>query len=140
MVNWFKKKFLSEKDIEGIHELDDNAPLGEDPIKFLELDDEIIDFELTSNRGDLLSILGMAYEIGAIYGTKVKDIDWAFRKYFLGAFRFRKWHQSDPTGIYKTLYNMNIRKTPNGAIVKVKDCTSAMKKVLQHFLRKQLTG
>ena len=32
-------------------------------------------FELTANRGDLLSMLGMAYEIGAIYGKKVKDID-----------------------------------------------------------------
>ena len=39
------------------------------------LDDEVIDFDLTANRGDLLSILGMAYEIGAIYGKKVKDID-----------------------------------------------------------------
>lgn len=68
-------KFLHEADYSGIHELDSSAPVGGDPIKYLELDDEIIDFELTSNRGDLLSILGMAYEIGAIYGTKVKEID-----------------------------------------------------------------
>ena len=72
------KKFLSEKDIEGIHELDDNAPLGEDPIKYLELDDEVIDFELTSNRGDELSMLGLAYELGAIYDKKVKDIDLSY--------------------------------------------------------------
>ena len=31
--------------------------------------------ELTANRGDLLSILGMAYEVAAIYDKKVKDID-----------------------------------------------------------------
>lgn len=68
-------KFLSEADINGIHELPEDASLGEDPIKYLELDDEVIDFELTSNRGDLLSILGMAYELGAIYKKKVKDID-----------------------------------------------------------------
>lgn len=72
------KKFLSEKDIEGIHELDENAPLGEDPIKYLELDDEVIDFELTSNRGDELSMLGLAYELGAIYNKKVKDIDLSY--------------------------------------------------------------
>lgn len=48
---------------------------GTDPIKCMGLDDEIIDFELTANRGDLLSILGMAYEIGALYDKKVKDID-----------------------------------------------------------------
>ena len=68
-------KFLKEDDINGIHELPKDAPVGEDPIKYLELDDEVIDFELTSNRGDLLSILGMAYELGAIYDEKVKDID-----------------------------------------------------------------
>ena len=39
------------------------------------MDDSVIDFELTANRGDLLSILGMAYEIGAIYDKKVKAVD-----------------------------------------------------------------
>lgn len=68
-------KFLTEEDIEGIHELPQETPIGKDPIKVLELDDEVIDFELTSNRGDLLSILGMAYELGAIYNQKVKDIE-----------------------------------------------------------------
>jgi len=70
-----ESKFLKEEDYAGIHELPDDAKIGEDPIKYLGLDDEVIDFELTSNRGDLLSILGMAYEIGAIYNKKVKDID-----------------------------------------------------------------
>ena len=68
-------KFLKPADIEGIAELGDDAVVGEDPIKYLGLDDEVIDFELTANRGDLLSILGMAYEVGALYGNKVKDID-----------------------------------------------------------------
>ena len=68
-------KFLTEADKAGIHELPKDAPIGEDPIKYLKLDDSVIDFELTANRGDLLSILGMAYEIGAIYDKKVKPID-----------------------------------------------------------------
>ncbi|MBR3152975.1 MAG: phenylalanine--tRNA ligase subunit beta [Clostridia bacterium] len=68
-------KFLTDKDREGIHELPDDAVPGEDPIKFMKMDDEVIDFELTANRGDLLSILGMAYELGAIYNKKVKDIE-----------------------------------------------------------------
>ncbi len=69
------KKFLTEADISGIAELSEDAPVGQDPIKFLGLDDGVIDFDLTANRGDLLSILGMAYEVGAIYDKKVKDID-----------------------------------------------------------------
>ena len=69
------KKYLSEADKNGICELPIDAPVGEDPIKFLGLDDNIIDFELTANRGDLLSILGMAYELGAIYGKDVREPD-----------------------------------------------------------------
>ncbi len=68
-------KFLEEKDKTGIHELPLDTKVGTDAISALNLDDEVIDFELTSNRGDLLSILGMAYELGAIYKKEVKDID-----------------------------------------------------------------
>ena len=70
-----ESKFVDEVDKTGIHELPEDAKVGEDPIKYMGLDDEVIDFELTANRGDLLSILGMAYELGAIYNKPVKEID-----------------------------------------------------------------
>ena len=70
-----ESKYLTEEDKNGIHILPEDAPIGKDPIKYLELDDGVIDFDLTANRGDLLSILGMAYEVGAIYDKKVKPID-----------------------------------------------------------------
>lgn len=73
-------KFLKEEDVNGIHEFNEEAPVGEDAIKYLELDDEVIDFELTSNRGDLLSILGMAYELGAIYDKKVNNIELSYNE------------------------------------------------------------
>ena len=70
-----ESKFLREEDKAGIHELPQDVIVGEDPIAYLKMDDGVIDFELTANRGDLLSILGMAYEVGAIYNKKVKPID-----------------------------------------------------------------
>ena len=73
-------KFLTPEDINGIKELPDDAVVGEDPIKYLGLDDEIIDFELTANRGDLLSMLGLSYELGAIYDKKIKDIDLTYNE------------------------------------------------------------
>ena len=73
-------KFLKESDIAGIAELGSDAVVGEDPVKYLGLDDEVIDFELTANRGDLLSVLGMAYELGAIYNKKIKNIDLSFNE------------------------------------------------------------
>ncbi len=68
-------KYADEVDKTGIHELPQDAPVGEDPIAYMGLDDEVIDFDLTANRGDLLSILGMAYEASAIYDKEVKAID-----------------------------------------------------------------
>lgn len=72
-------KYLEDKDRDGIHELPEDTIVGMDALKALNLDDEVIDFELTSNRGDLLSVLGMAYELGAIYNKKVKDIEVEFK-------------------------------------------------------------
>ena len=66
------KKYTGESFEDGIHELPEDAPVGEDPIKYMGLDDDVIDFDLTANRGDLLSVIGMAYEVGAIYDLKVK--------------------------------------------------------------------
>ena len=74
------KKYLSEEDKNGIHELPQDAPVGEDPIKYMKLDDGVIDFDLTANRGDLLSILGMAYELGAIYDKKVKPVEYNYKE------------------------------------------------------------
>ena len=70
-----ENKFLKPEDKEGIAELGEDAVIGGDPIQYLGLDDGVIDFDLTTNRGDLLSILGMAYEIGAIYDKPVKEVD-----------------------------------------------------------------
>lgn len=71
-------KFLVDADRDGIYELPLDTKIGIDPLEVLNLKDEVIDFELTSNRGDLLSILGMAYELGAIYSKKVKLIDTSY--------------------------------------------------------------
>lgn len=66
-------KYITEEDKKGIHKLPDDAPVGMDAVKYLGYDDETIDFELTANRADLMSILGMAYEVGAIYDKPVHE-------------------------------------------------------------------
>ena len=74
-------KFADEVDKTGIHELPVDAPVGMNPLEYMGFDDKIIDFELTSNRGDLLSILGMAYEVASIYGNKVKLPDMSYDEF-----------------------------------------------------------
>lgn len=64
---------LSEDSKNGIEILDDEAIIGdEDPLKFLGLDDEILDISLTPNRNDCLSAWAFAYECGAVLNEHVK--------------------------------------------------------------------
>lgn len=105
-------KFLKEEDYKGIYELDESAIVGEDPIKFLGLDDEVIDFELTSNRGDLLSVLGMSYEIGAIYGKKVKDIDMSYKESGNIDFKVEVETENCPLFLAKQVKNITIKESP----------------------------
>ena len=51
---------------EGILELAPDAPVGMSIVEYLALDDNIIEIDLTPNRGDCLSIAGVAREVSAI--------------------------------------------------------------------------
>lgn len=62
---------LSE-DHSGIMVLADDAPIGTPLIEYLDLDDCIMGFELTPNRGDSMSAIGIARDLAALAGTKVK--------------------------------------------------------------------
>ena len=61
------------EDADGILELPKDAPVGEDFRAFLNLDDHIFDLDLTPNRGDCLSILGVAREVAAAAGESLPN-------------------------------------------------------------------
>lgn len=50
---------------------DENLKLGTDIKEILDLDDTVIEFEITPNRPDCLSIIGMAREIGASFNKNI---------------------------------------------------------------------
>ncbi|MDU8358034.1 phenylalanine--tRNA ligase subunit beta [Pseudomonas syringae group sp. J309-1] len=56
---------------DGLMELPADAPVGEDFRVYLELDDASIEVDLTPNRGDCLSLTGLAREVGALYAIPV---------------------------------------------------------------------
>ena len=66
-----ESKYVKEEDKKGIHVLKEDAPVGIDAKEYLGLNDTYVDYELTANRSDLLSMLGMAYEVAAIYDKKI---------------------------------------------------------------------
>lgn len=51
---------------EGIMELESNAPVGMDLREYLILDDHVFDIDLTPNRADCFSVLGIAREVAAL--------------------------------------------------------------------------
>ena len=58
---------------DGLIILNDDAKVGEDAVKALGLDDSIIEFEITPNRPDCLSIIGMAREVAAVFDKKIVE-------------------------------------------------------------------
>lgn len=58
---------------EGILELPTDAPLGEDIRSYLKLEDNAIEVDLTPNRGDCWSILGLAREVAALNQLEVQQ-------------------------------------------------------------------
>ena len=55
------------QDHEGIWVLPDNAPVGTEISEYLGTLDTLLDLEITPNRPDCLSVVGMAREVGAMY-------------------------------------------------------------------------
>ncbi|NBA95553.1 phenylalanine--tRNA ligase subunit beta [Pseudomonas sp. R5(2019)] len=61
---------ISEEN-DGLLELAADAPVGQDIREYLDLDDASIEVDLTPNRGDCLSLAGLAREVGALYAAEV---------------------------------------------------------------------
>lgn len=60
-------------DHDGIMILPEDAPVGMPLADYLNLSDTILDLEITPNRPDCLSMVGMAREVGAMYAINAKN-------------------------------------------------------------------
>ncbi|QAY66641.1 phenylalanine--tRNA ligase subunit beta [Paenibacillus protaetiae] len=65
-------KLLPKEQQEGILVLPETLPLGTPIVEVLGLNDEVLELDLTPNRSDALSMLGVAYEVGALIGRQVR--------------------------------------------------------------------
>lgn len=68
--NYIPKSFES-----GIYVFSEAQVPGTDALQALYLDDQVMEFDLTPNRADALSMIGTAYEIAALYNTKMTKPD-----------------------------------------------------------------
>ena len=63
-----------EESSDGIMELSEDAPIGEDLRIYLNLDDQVFDIDLTPNRADCFSVLGLAREVAALNNIPLTKI------------------------------------------------------------------
>ncbi|NEU29841.1 phenylalanine--tRNA ligase subunit beta [bacterium LRH843] len=64
-------KLVQKGYAEGIYVFTDEVTVGSDALAALNLDDEVLELDLTPNRADCLNMLGVAYEVGALYEREV---------------------------------------------------------------------
>ena len=68
----YSESVVSKKYADGIFVLPAEAVPGTEVVDLLELDDAILDIDITPNRADALSMRGSAYEVAAIYNKALK--------------------------------------------------------------------
>ena len=60
--------YYPEAPEDGLYILPEDAPVGESAVAYLDLDDVVVEYEITSNRVDCFSVLGIAREAAATFG------------------------------------------------------------------------
>lgn len=66
------KDFYPEAPEDGLYVFEDDAVVGESAIKALGLDDAVVEYEITSNRVDCFSVIGIAREAAATFNKEFK--------------------------------------------------------------------
>ena len=109
------KKVLRQEQIDGIEELPADAPVGEtDVLKYLGIDDTILDVSLTPNRADCSAMWNMAKEVGAIVHRKVTWPDYEGKSNVGEEGDFRVSTKSDKCSCYlgKVVNHVKVGPSP----------------------------
>ena len=112
---------LEEKTIEaynrGIEELDSSAKVGDDPIKYLGLDDTLYELDVHKHRNnDCYYHIGFAYEIAAILNRKVTLPDDSFKEIndsIKDHFDLKVETKKCPYYLAKMVTNVKIKESPD---------------------------
>ena len=101
-------------DHEGILVLDDDAPVGVPLVEYI--GDAVLDVEVTPNRPDCLSILGIAHEVAALTGNAVTEPDLSYPEDDTPIESLAKVEIADPDLCFRytatLLHNIQIAESP----------------------------
>ena len=85
-----EEKYVPEAFKNGIYEMPNDAIIGSNPLDYLCINnDTVFDLELTSNRSDLMSVVGVAYDLAASINQKPK----------LPSFELKEINKNNPVNV-----------------------------------------
>ncbi|KOS67715.1 phenylalanyl-tRNA synthase subunit beta [Lysinibacillus contaminans] len=109
-------KLVPKAYAEGIYVLPADAEPGSDALALLGLRDTVLELGLTPNRSDALSMLGVAYEVGAILSEEVKYPEISYKTSSEKAEDVLKLRvedlQANPMYVAKVVKNVKITESP----------------------------
>lgn len=109
-------KLVPKAYAEGIYVLPADAEPGSDALALLGLRDTVLELGLTPNRSDALSMLGVAYEVGAILSEEVKYPEISYKTSSEKAEDVLKLRvedlQANPMYVAKVVKNVKVAESP----------------------------
>lgn len=109
-------KVVPKKYADGIYVLPEDAEVGSNALPYLGLDDQVLEFDLTPNRSDALSMIGVGYEVGAILEQEVSLPTASYETIAEKAQDYLKLtieaQEENPMYVAKVLKNVEIKESP----------------------------
>ncbi len=111
-----ESKLVPKAYAEGIYILPENAEVGSDVIANFDLDDTVLELGLTPNRADAMSMLGVAYEVGAILSEEVKLPEMSYTESSEPASSLLTLNidapEANPLYVAKVIRNVKVQESP----------------------------
>ncbi|MCP2035129.1 phenylalanyl-tRNA synthetase beta chain [Planomicrobium sp. HSC-17F08] len=109
-------KLVPKAYAEGIYVLPEDAEVGSDVIANFDLDDTVLELGLTPNRADAMSMLGVAYEVGAILSEDVKLPESSYTEAADSAESMLSLNvdspEANPLYVAKVIRNIEVKESP----------------------------
>ncbi|WKA56192.1 phenylalanine--tRNA ligase subunit beta [Planococcus shixiaomingii] len=111
-----ESKLVPKAYAEGIYVLPEDAEVGTDVILNFNLDDTVLELGLTPNRADAMSMLGVAYEVGAILTEEVQLPEISYPEAVEKAESMLTLHvdapEANPLYVAKVIRNIKVQESP----------------------------
>ncbi|MBD1372820.1 phenylalanine--tRNA ligase subunit beta [Hazenella sp. IB182357] len=108
-------KVLMKEQMDGILVLSEDAPIGTDIHSYMGMDDQVIELQLTPNRSDCLSMMGVAVEVAAIFDRELRlpQLDTPIDAELAETFRIEVESEADcPIYAAQTITDLRVGASP----------------------------